>query len=384
MKQTFKILLSALLIISMVFSSMILVNAETVNTENRGTISCENLDKVIVGDVNMDGKIAINDATVIQHYLARLLTPTNEMGQYVDKNIESDYELSFLVGDVNGDNSVSILDASIIQHYLAKYPTQGDIGKVVEFMTRSEKQEYYDNYFNSEDFLLNNVPEKKEIWSGYVINKLNGKEMTIEMINAQNEKAILISDEHNSWDIAIDRNSNIMVSTLNKYPYNNKYICKNDKEAQNYYKEIEERIISDFTDRIVKVLYGHSVGYDTDIILIILETSDNKYLILEAQVNWSTKRIESIVNASDGIIFDHSELLEKTGYTDWHRKECNAETIIHDIVEVHLTTGSASHSSPLESYNFNNRGWEECTPLFMANELLQNYTNILSELYGTI
>ena len=58
----------------------------------------------MLGDVNGDGKISVLDATLIQKYLAGLVT-------------FSDTQKA--AADVNGDGSVSVIDATLIQKYIA-------------------------------------------------------------------------------------------------------------------------------------------------------------------------------------------------------------------------------------------------------------------------
>ena len=58
----------------------------------------------LLGDVNGDGKISVLDATLIQKYLAGLVT-------------FSDTQKA--AADVNGDGSVSVIDATLIQKYIA-------------------------------------------------------------------------------------------------------------------------------------------------------------------------------------------------------------------------------------------------------------------------
>ena len=62
----------------------------------------------IIGDVNGDGNVTIDDATMIQQRGIELIT--------FDETQEK-------LGDVNGDGRVSILDVTCIQKYLAEYTT---------------------------------------------------------------------------------------------------------------------------------------------------------------------------------------------------------------------------------------------------------------------
>ena len=60
--------------------------------------------KVVIGDVNGDGSVTVQDATVLQKYLAGLVTLSDEQ---------------LAVADTNGDGSVTVADATVIQKYLA-------------------------------------------------------------------------------------------------------------------------------------------------------------------------------------------------------------------------------------------------------------------------
>lgn len=63
-------------------------------------------DSAVWGDVNLDGKLSIMDATVIQRYLS------------TDRTVKlSDLQLQ--IADTNGDGKVTIMDATVIQRRLA-------------------------------------------------------------------------------------------------------------------------------------------------------------------------------------------------------------------------------------------------------------------------
>lgn len=63
----------------------------------------------IIGDVNGDGSVTVQDATNLQKYIARLVSFSNEQ---------------LTLADTNSDGSVTILDATQIQKYLANLVTQ--------------------------------------------------------------------------------------------------------------------------------------------------------------------------------------------------------------------------------------------------------------------
>ncbi|MEE0957986.1 MAG: dockerin type I domain-containing protein [Ruminococcus sp.] len=68
------------------------------------TIEYPEQEGVILGDVDNDGQVTIDDATMLQQALVKM--------------IELD-EIAQMVGDVNGDGKLSIMDVTFIQRYLA-------------------------------------------------------------------------------------------------------------------------------------------------------------------------------------------------------------------------------------------------------------------------
>ena len=70
----------------------------------------------MIGDANIDGRITVADATLIQKFCVGLSTPENETARKL--------------ADVNGDGTVSILDATLIQKYLVGgFSDTGNAGK---------------------------------------------------------------------------------------------------------------------------------------------------------------------------------------------------------------------------------------------------------------
>lgn len=65
-----------------------------------------NIDKLQVGDTNLDGKITISDVTAVQRHLAELEKFTEEQ---------------LAVADTNGDSEINIIDATHLQKNLAEF-----------------------------------------------------------------------------------------------------------------------------------------------------------------------------------------------------------------------------------------------------------------------
>ena len=61
---------------------------------------------VLIGDVDKDGSITINDATMLQRYLC-----------------EFDVSINLAVADTNNDGKINVLDVTEIQRYCAEYIT---------------------------------------------------------------------------------------------------------------------------------------------------------------------------------------------------------------------------------------------------------------------
>lgn len=74
------------------------------------------LDEFMLGDVNMDGYVNINDVTAIQRNLAEL---------------EDFNELQELAADANRDGVLDISDATTIQMFLAEYEISYPIGEII-------------------------------------------------------------------------------------------------------------------------------------------------------------------------------------------------------------------------------------------------------------
>ena len=69
------------------------------------TVYIITISDIVIGDVDGDGVVNINDATMIQKYLAELVTFTHEQ---------------LKAADTNGDGDVNINDATQIQKYIAE------------------------------------------------------------------------------------------------------------------------------------------------------------------------------------------------------------------------------------------------------------------------
>ena len=67
-------------------------------------VTTKNPDDYELGDVNMDGKINISDASLIQKFLVKLVAASDEFDESL--------------ADYNQDGRISIIDATYIQVYL--------------------------------------------------------------------------------------------------------------------------------------------------------------------------------------------------------------------------------------------------------------------------
>ena len=76
-----------------------------VSTQIPVKVTDSSTDKTVLGDVDGDGTVNINDATMIQKYVAELITLTPDR---------------LKAADTNGDGVVNINDATQIQKYIAE------------------------------------------------------------------------------------------------------------------------------------------------------------------------------------------------------------------------------------------------------------------------
>ena len=67
----------------------------------------------VYGDVDGDGQVRINDATLLQRHLIQ------QEGYVLDKDSDA-----FKAGDVDGNGEITIEDVTLIQRYLAQFITK--------------------------------------------------------------------------------------------------------------------------------------------------------------------------------------------------------------------------------------------------------------------
>ena len=75
----------------------------------------EEADEPLIGDVNGDGQITIDDATMLQRHLAEF---TNEDGSAIIDETDADL---FKRCDVDGDGKLKIMDVTHIQRKVAEF-----------------------------------------------------------------------------------------------------------------------------------------------------------------------------------------------------------------------------------------------------------------------
>lgn len=123
---------------------------------------CGESNKYLIGDSDLSGSIGINDCTLIQKHLAKMITMS---------------QTQKAVSDVNSDNEVSILDATLIQKYLAKLPINSNIGEEItiggEIMDK-KIDVYFSNNKNWSNVYIyqynNTTGAEKAAWPGVKMN----------------------------------------------------------------------------------------------------------------------------------------------------------------------------------------------------------------------
>lgn len=90
------------------------VSAEAALTVE-GDTEAQPLELILIGDINRDGKISIDDATSLQRHLAEYL---NADGTPI---VDEADPVSLMAADLSGDGKADIADVTIIQRYVAEY-----------------------------------------------------------------------------------------------------------------------------------------------------------------------------------------------------------------------------------------------------------------------
>ena len=91
------------------FSSPDDTNPTTEPTTHPGT-------EYIIGDVDLNGKISVKDATIIQKYVAHLVILSHNQ---------------LYVANCDSMGGVNVKDATLIQKYVANFPVESLVGQKV-------------------------------------------------------------------------------------------------------------------------------------------------------------------------------------------------------------------------------------------------------------
>ena len=75
----------------------------------------EEPEDVLVGDLNKDGKVDVQDATILQRHLAEF---KNDDGSAI---IDMDDPKQVKIADYDGDGTVSVLDVTAMQRAIAEF-----------------------------------------------------------------------------------------------------------------------------------------------------------------------------------------------------------------------------------------------------------------------
>lgn len=98
-------------------TSIVHTTTDVTESQNATETTIGNKEKFLLGDANLDEKINIKDATIIQKYAASLETLS---------------DIQLITADANGDEKVNVKDATAIQKYVAGMVEEGFIGEYVD------------------------------------------------------------------------------------------------------------------------------------------------------------------------------------------------------------------------------------------------------------
>ena len=103
--QKTKRVVSLLLAVMLVFTCFTCLASVTAYAADDDTDTA-----VVYGDVDGDGMVRINDATLLQRHLGE------QEGYILEKGSKA-----FIAGDVDGDGEITVQDVTLIQQYLALF-----------------------------------------------------------------------------------------------------------------------------------------------------------------------------------------------------------------------------------------------------------------------
>ena len=79
-------------------------------------LNLQHIPVYIIGDVDLNGKISVKDATIIQKYVAQLVKLSHNQ---------------LFVANCDGTGGVNVKDATLIQKYVAQIPVDSRVGQKV-------------------------------------------------------------------------------------------------------------------------------------------------------------------------------------------------------------------------------------------------------------
>lgn len=156
------------------------------------------VNKILIGDVNLDGKISISDATNIQMHVADMKMLTGD---------------ALIAADVDGDKTISIKDATCIQSYLVEiFENAGGCGTYIggEPETQpstggSDTSEYiYAKGYNTAYFWNDSQPDLGGAWPGTAMESVGNNVYRIKILaGATNVIFNNGSDQNKTGDLTI-------------------------------------------------------------------------------------------------------------------------------------------------------------------------------------
>lgn len=156
------------------------------------------VNKILIGDVNLDGKISISDATNIQMHVADMKMLTGD---------------ALIAADVDGDKTISIKDATCIQSYLVEiFENAGGCGTYIggEPETQpstggSDTSEYiYAKGYNTAYFWNDSQPDLGGAWPGTAMESVGDNVYRIKIpAGATNVIFNNGSDQNKTGDLTI-------------------------------------------------------------------------------------------------------------------------------------------------------------------------------------
>lgn len=180
------------------------------------TINFVVLDRIF-GDADDDGAVNINDATIIQKYIAGLASAD---------------EINMELADCDGDKEITVKDATSIQKYIAEIDGYDNAGKAIEYIPEKYTVMFTNNLGWDEVYceLISPYPALKSGWPGVLMTECGTNEQGETVYTIEVPEGVTLISFNNGF-----------VETLRtEFDNRDTHYCPVDNGAESFFELVEK------------------------------------------------------------------------------------------------------------------------------------------------